>query len=279
VDGSAVEKTRKNEDLALLRQRISQMERISGGGNKRMQTSIPLFAAADRLWPEGGLPTGCLHEVRGRGLAGYGAVTTFVAALGGRLGCARKATRKQAACSHVLWCTRPKDAHGSGFYAPGLAQVGLAPSRLLVVRTTNDAEMLAVMEEGLRHPDLVCVIGEVDRLGLVASRRLQLAAEKSGVTAFVARLPSRRADTDLAKTEPIAAASRWLITVRPATPHNIAEAGQARWQLELFHSRMGATGQWIVEAPDAQGHLHLSSALGDEFAQTPVAPQWRVAAG
>jgi protein ImuA len=41
------------------------------------------------------------------------------------------------------------------------------------------------MEEGLRHSALAAVVGEVIRLPLTASRRLQLAAEQSGVTALV----------------------------------------------------------------------------------------------
>ncbi len=49
--------------------------------------------------------------------------------------------------------------------------------------------MLLAMEEGLRHADLAAVVCEMSgRFGLTASRRLQLAAEASGVTAFALRL-------------------------------------------------------------------------------------------
>jgi protein ImuA len=280
LDAASVENINKNRHLGILRQRISQMERLGGAGCKKQRNSLSLFAAVDRLWPENGLPTACLHEVRGHGLAGHSAATTFVAALGGRMGrLGHDAAQRKTMQGHVLWCARKSDAHGTRFYAPGLAQVGLPPSRLLAVEASTDTEVLALMEEGLRHSSLACVIGEVEHLSLVASRRLQLAAEKSGVSACVARLPPRSTDARNAKSEPIAAVSRWRVTVLPSTPEAIAESGRARWQLELFHSRMGATGQWIVEAPDAQGHLHLSSALGDEFAQAAVTPQRRMAAG
>jgi len=49
--------------------------------------------------------------------------------------------------------------------------------------------VLLAMEEGLRHADLAAVVCEMSgRFGLTASRRLQLAAEASGVTAFALRL-------------------------------------------------------------------------------------------
>ena len=253
-----------------LRQRIQQLERLAGAAGKAAgQKAMPLLASMDRLWPEQGLPLGCLHEARGDGsVAGTAALTAFAAALAGRLGT-------------VLWCGKRKDAHGSGFYGPGLAQVGLKPEQFLAVTAASDAAVLGTMEEGLRHAFLACVVGEVEQLDLTASRRLQLAAEKSGVTAFVLRAPSRckGGGRDGVETEPIAAASRWRITPLPSTPHVIPEAGRARWRLELLQSRSGATGYWIVEAPDAQGYLHLSAPVGDGFAKAPVASGQCLAAG
>jgi protein ImuA len=260
-----MEMARKTNAFAALRQRIRQMERL-GGAEDRTQDrkAVPFLAPVDRLWPEQGLPLGCLHEAASDGgLAGTAALTAFAGALAGRLGA-------------VLWCGKRTDAHGAGFYAPGLAQVGLKPAQVLTVAAPGDTAILAAMEEGLRHPILACVVGEVERLDLTASRRLQLAAEKSGVTALVLRVPSRRRRLE---TGPIAAAGRWRITVLPSAPHAIPEAGRARWRLELLSSHNGATGEWIVEAPDAQGYLRLSSSVGDGFAKAPAAPGKRLAAG
>ncbi len=251
---------KKAAALSALRERIRQLERLGGAGGQTKARALPLLPVLDRLWPEQGLPLGCLHEAGSDGsLAGTAALTAFAAAIAGRLGM-------------VLWCGRRADAHGAGFYAPGLAQVGLAPGRLLVAMAAADTAVLAVMEEGLRHPVLDCVVGEVERLDLTASRRLHLAAEKSGVTAFVLRTPSRRT-----QTAPITAASRWRITAAASAPHAVPEAGRARWRLELLQSRSGATGHWIVEAPDAQGYLRLSSPLADGFAQAPAAADQRLA--
>src|SRR5215469_14130796 len=82
----------------------------------------------------------------------------------------------------VLWCLSRPDLYG-----PGLAAHGLDPARLVLVRAPRDAEILWAMEEGLRSTGLAAVVGEVGTLAAVASRRLQLAAERSGITAFLLR--------------------------------------------------------------------------------------------
>ena len=258
-----IETKEKTDAFAALKARIRQIERSGAQDRTGDQgKALSLLPVLDRLWPDQGLPLGCLHEVRGDNRpAGFGALTSFGAALAGRLGT-------------TLWCGR---FGGLDVYGPGLAQVGLAPSRLILAAASSDADILAAMEEGLRHPVLDCVIGEVGKISLTAGRRLQLAAEKSGVTAFVLRTPQRKA-VDVSG-EPLAASSRWKITVLPSAPHRIPEAGRARWQLELLQSRIGATGQWIVEAPDAQGHLRLSTPVADGIAAAPLAEARHLAAG
>ena len=260
-----MEKARKTAVLADLKTQIRRLERLNSAVGPAAR-SLALLPPIDRLWPENGLPLGCLHEIQGaQDMASLGALTSFAAAIAGRL----------SQTSHTtLWCGRAAQADAPGLYGPGLAQVGCAPAQLIAVTAASDADVLAAMEEGLRHPVLACVVGEVRRMDLTASRRLQLAAEKSGVTALALRMPQRRAGLG-----PIAAAGRWRITVLPSTPHAIPAAGRARWRLELLQSRSGAVGEWIVEAPDAQGHLGLSAALDNGVAQTPLVGERRLAAG
>ena len=50
------------------------------------------------------------------------------------------------------------------------------------------------MEEGLRCGQVAAVIGELGDMSLTASRRLQLAAEETGVTALSLPVESRQAD-------------------------------------------------------------------------------------
>ena len=249
---------RKINVLNGLREQIRRLERLENGRRRDARAALPFgIAALDALWPEGGLPIGALHEVNSESAAGFAAASAFAASAAGRLG------------ALVLWCTTSPD-----FYAPGLAQVGLPLSRLVVVRARTEKEVLAVMEEALRHSALGCVIGEIPRIGLTASRRLALAAESGATLAFALR---RRQSTQGA-LEPVAAASRWRISAARSSPHRmphlISQAGRGRWTLELLRSRSGRTGTWNVEVPDAQGYLHLPSTLVDGI-ETAPAPRLR----
>jgi hypothetical protein len=78
----------------------------------------------------------------------------------------------------VLWCVTRQD-----LFAPVLAQAGLAQDRVIYVEAGDEKSVLACFEEALRHHKLGAVVAEVSRLSMTASRRLQLAAEDSGVTA------------------------------------------------------------------------------------------------
>ncbi len=247
-----METGRKTAVLKDLREQIHRLERLEGPARRSAVKALPFgIPALDGLWPEGGLPVPALHEVNSVTAAGFAAASALAAASAGRLG------------KSVLWCTTSPD-----FYPPGLAQVGLPASRLIVVRARSEKDVLAVMEEALRHASLGCVIGETPRLTLTTSRRIALAAESGATMAFALR--RRRKESAL---EPIAAASRWRIAPAPSSPHPIPQSGRARWTLELLRSRSGATGIWNVEVPDAQGYLHLPSALVDGSAAAPL--EWR----
>ena len=117
------------------------------------------------------------------------------------------------------------------------------------------------MEEGLSHPGLAAVVGELSgRLSLVASRRLQLGAEKSGVMAALLR--RSRVFNDPALAAPSAAVTSWRIAALPSNPPlphapSVPGLGRALWRLELTRCRGGEPESWIVEACDATGHLAL----------------------
>src|SRR5437764_25128 len=120
-----------------------------------------------------GLARGALHEILGAG--GDEEDGALAAAFGaGILG--------RLVAGMVLWCLPRPDLYGSG-----LAAHGLDPRRLVLVQAPRDAEILWAMEEGLRAPGIAAVVGEIGALAAVASRRLQLAAERSGVTALLLR--------------------------------------------------------------------------------------------
>jgi protein ImuA len=216
---------------------------------------VPLrLPAIDRALPGGGLALGALHEVAGAGpeVEHAAAAALFAAGVLARLR------------GPVFWVLGQPD-----LFAPALAAVGLAPRRVVYVEAGKS--VLLAMEEALRQPGLAGVVGEVGKLGLTASRRLQLAAEASGAVAFVLRRSPRFDDPALAA--PSAAVTRWRIAALPSAPP-LAEApdtpglARARWQLDLVRARGAVPASFIVEAPDAKGRLALAADLADR----PAAP-------
>ena len=72
------------------------------------------------------------------------AATLFLAAASARFAISNGGS------AQVLWALTRRD-----LFAPALAQAGLTPDRLLYAECRNDDEVLAVMEEGMRHGSLV----------------------------------------------------------------------------------------------------------------------------
>jgi protein ImuA len=208
--------------------------------------------------PGGGLALGALHEVASGGPdVEQGAnAALLTAGIVGRLS------------GHVIWALERPD-----LFAPALDAVGLPPDRVIYVEAGKSQNVLLSLEEGLRHAGLAGVIGELwGRLSLTVSRRLQLAAEQSGVTCFVLR--RNRSHDDGLFAEPTAAMTRWRVTALPSPPllaHSPATPGLARprWRLDLVRCRGGEPASWIVEATDASGHLGLSDELVDRSFATP----------
>jgi protein ImuA len=171
----------------------------------------------------------------------------------------------------VLWCLPRPDLYG-----PGLAARGLDPGRILLVRTTRDAEILWAMEEGLRTPGIAAVVGEVGSFPAVASRRLQLAAERSGITAFLLRRWRDGGQAARERTQPNAATTRWRISALPSRPaRDEPRVGRPRWRVELLRCRGGEPACWEMEVPDATDPISLAAALADRPAEVLAAKEFR----
>lgn len=209
----------------------------------------------------GGLADAGVHEVAGAtaGFSDDAAATLFLAGLAGR---------RSGQSGTVLWVVSRRD-----LFAPGLAQVGLSPERLLVAEAGRDADVLAVMEEGLRHGALAAVAGEIGAAGLTETRRLQLAAEEGGTMALLLRR-WRKSDPLEA---PSTALTRWRIGSAPSVRLPVPGLGQAQWQVELARQRGGPGFSLILEACDAQGRLALP-ALSRDRSNQASAGEWRRAA-
>ena len=95
--------------------------------------------------------------------------------------------------------TRAVGAGAAGPLAAALDAGGLRADRVIYAEAGKAATVLGSMQEGLRHAGLAGVVGEVSGgLTLTASRRLQLAAEQSGVTCFALKRSRRHDDAALA---------------------------------------------------------------------------------
>ena len=116
-------------------------------------------------------------------------------------------------------------------YGPGLARFGLEPERLILVRCADEGEVLWSFQEALRCRGVACAVAEIDRLDLLASRRLQLAVEAGGGAGLVLRTHADPA--------PNAALTRWR-----AEP--VARVDGSFWRLILWRAKGGAPGVWSV---------------------------------
>jgi protein ImuA len=243
-----------SSSLDALRAEIRAIERGNAVAAARPVLPFGIEAIDARLAGGGLLPA--LHEAAAASAApgDDAAATLFLAALAARFS-------RAAGTGQILWAVARRD-----LFAPGLAQAGLTPERLLCAQCGDDAETLAVMEEGVRHGSLAAVLGEAGRADMAATRRLQLAAEESGTPAFLLRRWRKTALDPLAA--PSAAFTRWRIGCAPAAPLPFgidpAEGiGRPCWRVALVRQRGGPPHDWLLEAPDAEACFALPAPIGD----------------
>lgn len=230
--------TSENPQISALRAQIARIE----SGDRRVCGVLPFgMDEVDGKVPSGGLALGALHEVAGGGNGAIhgSAAALFVAGIAARTS------------GQVLWCVTRRD-----LFAPSLAQAGLHPDRVLYAEVGDEKAVLACMEEGLHHGGLSAVVGEVARLPMVASRRLQLCAEETGTIALAIRRWRRMAEaSDFG--QPTASVTRWRVTALPSAPLPVPGIGRARWLVELIRARAGDCADFELEACDDKGRLAL----------------------
>jgi protein ImuA len=209
--------------LAALRRHIASLEGASAAkAGARIATGhLPLDQAL-----KGGLAQGCIHELFGNdeeegAAAGLSLILAYLAAEGGPLFWLRLSGR------------------GSGQpYGPGLAALGIDPSHLLIGVMKDEASLLRAAVDALRCPALGALVielrGPAPLMDLTASRRLALAAEASGVTAFLLRIGGDPA--------PSAADTRWRVTAAPSAALPGNAPGMTAFDLSLLRRRSGPDG-------------------------------------
>ena len=143
--------------------------------------------------------------------------------------------------------------------AGGFTRPGCPRQNLIHVEARDARDALWAMEEGVRCAALSAVIGELwgdpRALDFTATRRLAVAAERSGVPCWLVRLGGT---ANLS-----GARMRWRIGAAPslANPLDARAPGAPAWDAELFRARGFPPGRWSL-AHEA-GAFHLAAASGD----------------
>lgn len=181
---------------------------------------------------EGGFSRARLHEFFALDPGDCASATGFAAML------AIRASEKGAP---LLWlrCDDARQRSGE-IYAPGLAELGSDPNRMVLAMAPDAVALLRGAADAARCSGLPVLVvecwGKCPALDLTASRRLALAAERSGTTVIMLR-----AD---AEPLPSAAETRWAVRAAEST----GEAGLPSFEIELLRRRSGPAGmRWRME--------------------------------
>lgn len=147
---------------------------------------------------------------------------------------------------------------GGRVHAAGLGPLG---RELIHVEARDARAALWAMEEGLRCAGLSGVVGEIwgDPLGLdfTATRRLAVAAERTGVACWLIRLQGSAGLSG--------ARERWRLASGPSAPHPFdpKAPGAPQWEAELFRSRLRQPGRWTVGGDEPADLLPVAAEPGD----------------
>lgn len=199
----------------------------------------------------GGLGYGRVHEIYAADTDDASSAAGFAAAVAAGMGSTGQAT---------VWLReRRRLKHAGILQASGWAELGGAPERGLVGIVPDTLSLLRAAADTLRCSGLGAVIlegrGPMRELDLTASRRLVLAAEKSGVPLLLLRID--------AAPVPSAASTRWQVAAAPsrALPGNAP--GLPAFDLTLLRQRSGPCGQdWRLEWDRDQRKFHEAPVSG-----------------
>src|SRR5437879_3081268 len=222
----------RTNTLATLR---GSIERIEAHGDAYAPERVALGHADADATLQGGLAVGAMHEVFTDAGRQSAAATGFVAGLAGR------ATARRP----LVWVRQDFTEIESGALSmSGLAELGLDPRLLVTVRAADVDTALRTAADALACDGLGAVVletfGEARQLDLVASRKLTLSAQASGVTALLLRVGAMPA--------PSTAETRWIVRAAhspPAVPWHAW--GAPLFDAQLVRNRHGPVGRWIME--------------------------------
>jgi len=224
--------TARTSTLATLRGSIERIEAHSDGYTP---DRIALGHAEVDATLQGGLVIGAVHEVFAAAGPQSAAATGFIAGLAGRVTARRP----------LVWVRQDFTEIESGALSiSGLAELGLDPRWLVTVRAADVDTALRTAADALACDALGAVVlevwGQARQLDLVASRKLTLAAQASGVTGLLLRVA--------AEPLPSTAETRWIVRAAHSPPATHLSAwGAPAFDAQLVRNRHGPVGRWIME--------------------------------
>lgn len=222
----------RTNTLASLR---GSIERIESQGDAYAPRKAALGHAEADATLQGGLALGAMHEVFCEGGRQSATATGFVAGLAGRVTGRRP----------LLWIRQDfAEIETGALSMSGLAELGLDPRLLVTVRAVDVEAALRTAADALACDALGAVVlevwGETRQFDLVASRKLTLAAQASGVTGLLLRMA--------AEPQPSTAETRWIVRAAHSPPAPVWNAwGAPLFDAQLVRNRHGPVGRWIME--------------------------------
>jgi protein ImuA len=218
----------RTSTLANLR---GSIERIEAPGDAVALSRVALGHSHADATLQGGLARAAVHEVFAEGRQSA-AATGFI------VGLARRVTPRRP----LVWVRQDFTEIESGALSmSGLAELGLDPRLLVTVRAADVDTALRTAADALACDAIGAVVlevwGQARQLDLVASRKLTLAAQASGVTGLLLRLA--------AEPVPSTAETRWIVRAAHSPP--VSAWGAPVFDAQLVRNRHGPVGRWIME--------------------------------
>ena len=239
--------------------RLASSLSLPGTGTACLKRSTAL-----RAWPtgiadldavlKGGLAHGRLHEF-------YAAEPEDAAATTGLAACVAIAAAGNS--GPIVWLRSGREGV---FQGSGWAELGGAPDGCLIVQVGDALALLRASVDAVRGCGGGVVViegkGRMPELDLTASRRLSLAAEKSGGLLLLVR--------NGAEPSPSSAETRWGVAAAPSQALPGHAPGMPMFDIELLRHRSGPAGhRWRLEW-NRDRRLFRNAALPGVVVPVPV---------
>jgi protein ImuA len=195
--------SRPTPSVAALRSRLALLQQV-GLACAPAAPPVSLGVADVDARIDGGLTRAALHELFAAGLADVSALAGFAILL---------AVRAQIGTKPVIWVREDRGDRNNGrLYAQGLVDLGADPDRFMIVHAPDTLALLRAGADIIKCSSVGAVFiepwGKARELDLTASRRLSMAAARSGVMTLLLRSG--------ADPGPSAALTRWRIGCAPS---------------------------------------------------------------